>query len=186
MNIAITGASGFIGTRLTETLLQAGHSVRPLPRSPQPSDLLGADAIVHLAGETVAQRWTAEAKHRIYSSRVDGTRALLHSLNLLSPRPQTLVCASAIGIYGSRGDEMLTELSPPASDFLADVVVDWEATAREAEPLGLRVVNPRFGVVLGNGGALAKMLPRSGSDSADRSDPANNGRPGSISMTPST
>ena len=159
MNIAITGASGFIGTHLSATLLQAGHSVRPLGRSPQPSDLLAADAIVHLAGEPVGQRWTPAVKERIYTSRVDGTRSLIHALTLPSKRPQVLVCASAVGFYGSRGDEILTEHSPPALDFLANVVVDWEATAREAEPLGIRVVNARSGIVLGHGGALARMLP---------------------------
>ena len=159
MNIAITGASGFLGTRLTQTLIEAGHYVHPLPRSPQPTDLLAADGVVHLAGANVAQRWTPAVKQRIYSSRIDTTRTLVQSLGLLSQRPKVLVCASAIGIYGSRGDELLTEHSPAASDFLANVVIDWETAAREAVPLGVRVVNTRFGVVLGPGGALAKMLP---------------------------
>ncbi len=159
MNVAITGASGFIGTHTVETLLAAGHFIHRLGRNPQPTDLLAADAVVHLAGENIAQRWTAEVKQRIYSSRVDSTRAVVHSLAMLTQRPRVLACASAVGIYGSRGDEMLTEQSQPGPDFLANVVYDWEAAAREAESLGIRVVNLRFGVVLGNRGALAKMLP---------------------------
>jgi uncharacterized protein (TIGR01777 family) len=180
MNITVTGATGFIGNRLVHELLRAGHSIHALGRkrsadlpaaarflewrsteSEPPSESLAtADAIVHLAGEPVAQRWTPEVKQRIRSSRVDGTRNLLTALSKQSHRPQVLICASAIGYYGSRGDEVLTETSPPGRDFLAQVVVDWEQAARQAETLGIRVVPLRFGVVLGkDGGALAKMLP---------------------------
>jgi hypothetical protein len=116
--------------------------------------------LVHLTGEPVAQRWTPEVKQRIRSSRVDGTRNLVSALAKLSERPRVLVCASAIGYYGSRGDDLLTETSSPGGDFLAQVVVDWERAAGEAEALGIRVVPLRFGVVLGkDGGALPKMLP---------------------------
>src|SRR5260370_39500685 len=95
----------------------------------------------------------------MYCSSVEGTRSLENAMSKNAHRPQVLVCASAIGIYGSRSDEILKEDSPPAADFLARVVVDWENAAQSAEALGIRVVNLRFGVVLGNGGALAKMLP---------------------------
>jgi len=180
MNITVTGATGFIGERLVRNLLEAGHSVHALGRKrsrtlppavrfsewnsteaePAAESLAAADAIIHLAGEPVAQRWTPEAKQRIRSSRVDGTRNLVSALSKQSQRPQVLVCASAIGYYGSRGDEILTEKSDPGRDFLAQVVVDWEQSAREAEALGIRVVPLRFGVVLGkDGGALPKMLP---------------------------
>ena len=180
MNIAVTGATGFIGARLVQNLLQSGHSVHALGRKrsrtlpaavrfspwnsaenePPPESLATADAIVHLAGEPVAQRWTPEVKKRIRSSRVDGTRNLVNALAKHSRRPQVLVCASAIGYYGSRGDEVLMETSSPGRDFLAQVVVDWEQAAQKAEALGIRVAPLRFGVVLGkDGGALAKMLP---------------------------
>lgn len=124
-----------------------------------PEALAAADAVIHLAGEPVAQRWSEQVKERIYSSRVDGTRYLVSILKTVPHRPRVLVCASAIGIYGSRGDEILTERSAPGEDFLATVVIDWEQAAQSAEALGVRVVNLRFGVVLGKGGALAKMLP---------------------------
>jgi uncharacterized protein len=159
MKVAITGASGFIGKHLSEKLRPAGHAVQVLPRTPAPMDLTGADAIVHLAGESVAQRWTSQVKQRIYSSRVDGTRRLIEAISRSERRARVLICASAIGIYGSRGDEILTENSAPGSDFLARVVIDWENAAQSAEAFGVRVVNLRFAVVLGKGGALAKMLP---------------------------
>jgi uncharacterized protein (TIGR01777 family) len=179
MNITVTGATGFIGSRLTQELLDAGHVVHTLGRRRPPSlppqvrfsawpstdaeppaeSLTDADAIIHLAGEPVAQRWTPQVKRRIRASRVDGTRQLVNALSTQSRRPQVLVCASAIGIYGSRGDEVLTEGSHPGDDFLARVVVEWEQAATLAEALGIRVVQLRLGIVLGKGGALAKMLP---------------------------
>lgn len=158
MNVSITGASGFIGTRLSQALIQHGHSVRALPRSPSREDIPG-DAIIHLAGEPVAQRWTPEVKQRIYSSRVEGTRHLVSVLGISAPRPRVFVCASAVGIYGSRGDEVLTESSSPGDDFLARLVADWERAAQAAETFGIRVATLRLGLVLGKGGALAKMLP---------------------------
>ena len=113
--------------------------------------------MVHLAGEPVGQRWSASAKRRILDSRVEGTRALLAALR--ERPPNVLVSASAVGYYGFRGDEILTEQSPPASDFLGQVVAAWEHEALEAEKLGVRVVRLRIGVVLGaGGGALQKML----------------------------
>jgi uncharacterized protein len=180
MNVTLTGATGFVGARLTRALLEAGHAIHALARKrpanlppsvrfsewrsaeaePPPESLAGADAVIHLAGEPVAQRWTPDVRNRIRSSRVDGTRQLVNALSTESRRPQVLICASAIGIYGSRGDEILTESSAPGDDFLARVVIDWEKAAVLAEALGIRVVRLRFGVVLGeDGGALAKMLP---------------------------
>ncbi len=152
-----------IGTHLRERITAGGHTVRPIPRDAGADELAqileACDRVVHLAGEPVAQRWTPAAKQRIHDSRVDGTRRLVDALARQSRRPPVLLCASAVGYYGSCGDETLTELSPPGSDFLARVVIDWEDAARSAEPLGIRVVRLRFGMVLGHGGALAKLLP---------------------------
>jgi uncharacterized protein len=159
MNVAVSGATGFLGSRVMTELARSGHSPHPLARNPSPETLNSADVIIHLAGEPVAQRWTPEAKQRIYASRVEGTRSLVNAISQNAHRPEVLVCASAIGIYGSRGDEILKEDSRPATDFLARVVIDWEKAAQSAETLGIRVVNLRFGMVLGPGGALAKMLP---------------------------
>ena len=156
MNIAITGASGLIGKRLREQLSAAGHVALTIPRDGTPP---ACDAVVHLAGEPVSQRWTEAAKKRIHDSRVEGTRNLVTALAAQAQRPRVLVCASAVGYYGSRGDQILTEASSPGTDFLARVVVDWEEAAQLAEPLGIRVVRLRFGMVLGPGGALAKLLP---------------------------
>lgn len=162
MNIAITGASGFIGRHLTTRLREQGHSTRAISLrsgSLAPDAFAGCDAVVNLAGENVAQRWTASAKQRIFDSRVQGTRGLVQAIAQASPRPAIIISASAIGYYGSRGDEILTEQSAPSSDFLGEVVQKWENEAREAEKFGVRVVSPRIGVVLGSdGGALQKML----------------------------
>jgi len=179
MKIALTGATGFLGSHLTRKLLEDGHAVRALVRrrdnripsavqvfewdsvqgEPPPESLEGADAVIHLAGEPVARRWTPELKRLIRASRMDGTRHLVNALSTQTRRPRVLICASAVGIYGSRGDEVLTEASAPGDDFLARVVVDWEKSAALAEALGVRVVRLRLGVVLGQGGALTKMLP---------------------------
>jgi len=159
MTVGLTGASGFIGKALTERLHKAGHQVRPiyLRTALAPDALAGCDAVVHLAGEPVAQRWTDEARARIMSSRVEGTRALVNAMQI--HQPQVLVSASAVGYYGSRGDAVLTEAEPPADDFLGNVAAAWEREAMEAESLGVRVARIRIGMVLGpNGGALQKML----------------------------
>jgi uncharacterized protein len=159
MNVAVTGASGFIGRRAMELLQARGHTTRPisLRSNPSPEQLAGCDAVVHLAGEPVAQRWTASAKRRILDSRVEGTRALLAAMR--DHPPNVLVSASGIGYYGSCGDQILTEQSPPASDFLGQVAAAWEHEAQEAEKLGVRVVRLRIGTVMGaGGGALGKML----------------------------
>ncbi len=127
----------------------------PAPEAP----LRDADAVLHLAGEPVAQRWTAAAKQRIHDSRVIGTRNLVAALANRSPRPSALVCGSAIGYYGSRGDEILSEDSDPGTGFLADVCVAWEREAAQAEALGMRVTRIRTGLVLDpRGGALKPML----------------------------
>jgi uncharacterized protein (TIGR01777 family) len=163
MNVAITGASGMIGKRLRQRVVEAGQMALPISRAAGDSAmaeiLASADAIVHLAGEPVAQRWTDAAKKRIHDSRVEGTRHLVNAMSAQSHRPRVLVCASAVGYYGSRGDQILTEASSPGADYLARVVVEWEEAAQLAESLDIRVVRLRFGMVLGHGGALAKLLP---------------------------
>jgi uncharacterized protein (TIGR01777 family) len=158
MKVAITGGSGFIGRAVADRLRAEGHTVTPisLRNAPRPEAFAGCDAVVHLAGEPVAQRWTAATRERILHSRIQGTRSLVTALRGQPPR--VLISASAIGYYGSRGDEILTEEAVAASDFLGQVAVGWEQEARNAEKFGVRVVTPRIGVVLGRGGgALARM-----------------------------
>ncbi len=177
MNILLTGASGFIGGALSARLMKSGHRVVPLRRSPALGDEAGPtwnpaagkislepnsplDAVVHLAGENIAQRWTPAAKERIRASRVDATRLLCNALVRLPQPPRLLICASATGFYGDRGDEWLEEKSAPGTGFLPEVCQAWEAAADAARQRGMRVVHLRLGIVLaGNGGALAKMLP---------------------------
>jgi uncharacterized protein len=179
MNIVVTGGSGFLGRRLLAAL-QERHSVCMLSRhadapvpagvevavwhpetGPAPAAALGAaDAVIHLAGEPVAQRWTDAARRRILESRVLGTRNLVLGLSRLDGPARTLVSASAIGYYGSRGDEPLTEESRPGRGFLPEVCAAWEHEAAVAERFGARVVRLRIGVVLSPaGGAMARMLP---------------------------
>ena len=174
MNITVTGAGGLIGAKLVERLRARGDDVTTLSRNPsspgavawQPEQepapaaaLAGRDGVVHLAGEEVAQRWSDGAKRRILSSRELGTRNLVAGIEAADPRPRVLVSASAVGYYGPHGDEPLDEQAPAGDDFLAEVCVVWEREARRAAELGLRVVSVRTGVVLAQGGALAKMLP---------------------------
>ncbi len=163
MRIAVTGASGFIGRRLCDAARGKGHAVITLGRSSGerrwdpmsgPAPLAGADAVIHLAGDPVASgRWTKAKMARIRDSRVIGTRNLVAGIR--EAKPRVLVCASATGYYGNRGDEELTEDSPPGGDFLAGVCREWEAEARAS---GIRTVSVRIGIVLGPGGALKKML----------------------------
>ena len=175
-NVLISGAAGFIGTHLTKALADLGHNVIILSRSAKSTkhnvinwkpasgklDLSGVtdlDAVVHLAGESIAGRWTDEKKARIKNSRVEGTKLLAEALGGLNKKPEVLISASAIGIYGDRGDEALTEASPPGSGFLSEVGVKWEEATEPAREAGIRVCNIRIGLVLGNGGgALEKMI----------------------------
>ncbi|MFN2533561.1 MAG: TIGR01777 family oxidoreductase [Pyrinomonadaceae bacterium] len=177
MKILISGAHGLIGSRLAKSLDREGVEVWRLVRgSPstktdiewQPTkgildkeQLAEFDVVVHLAGESIASgRWTADKKKGIRESRVVATGILSTALSELPSPPRTFVCASAIGIYGDRDDEVLTEDSKPGSDFLASVCVEWENACRPAIEKGIRTVNARFGIVLDTGGgALAKMLP---------------------------
>ncbi len=183
--MTVTGATGLVGPALVAALLEREAQVTVLSRDPGRArarfgsaapveavgwDLLaepapagaleGRDAVVHLAGENVAQRWTSKAREAIRDSRVTGTRHLVEGLRDTQDRPATLLSASAIGYYGAHGEEPLDEDVPPGSDFLAGVCADWELEAARASELGVRVVQVRTGVVLDrSGGALAKMLP---------------------------
>jgi uncharacterized protein (TIGR01777 family) len=175
VRVAITGASGFTGAALLVALQKEGHAVLAIGRG-EASDirwdpeharldsgsLAGVDAVVHLAGAPVGERWTAGRKRAIRESRVRGTQLIASTIAALpaEQRPRVLVCASAIGFYGNRGDEWLDETSAPGADFLADVARDWEAAADPARAARVRVVHLRLGLVLNpRGGALAKMLP---------------------------
>lgn len=175
MNVMVTGATGLVGPHLLPLLKQDGHEVITLTRrSPislserqwDPAGKLpaatldGVEAIIHLAGENIGDsRWTAAKKQRIRDSRVIGTRQLAEAAAVKGGRIKTFVCASAIGFYGDRGQEELTEDSPAGTGFLPDVCREWEAATWPARDAGIRVVNLRLGVVLSkDGGALAKML----------------------------
>lgn len=181
MKILVTGASGLVGTALGQTLARAGHTVCRLIRpqsaageganegfavawNPATGELggagVGADAVVNLAGASIADgRWSKQRKELLRTSRIDTTRALVNALAKMNARPSVLVSASAIGIYGNRGDETLTEESRPGTDFLAGLAQEWEAEALKAEALGIRVVLARIGIVLAReGGALPKMM----------------------------
>lgn len=161
MRVAITGASGLLGRGLTAFLTTGGHTVVALTRKRpyEEQGLDACDAIVHLAGETISQRWNTASKARIGASRVDGTRALCEAIARCQRTPRVLVCASAVGIYGDRGDAELDETSAPGTGFLADVCRAWEAAADPARAAGVRVVHARFAPILTPaGGALNSML----------------------------
>ncbi|HEY7195248.1 MAG TPA: TIGR01777 family oxidoreductase, partial [Gemmatimonadales bacterium] len=177
MKIVVSGSTGLIGTALIKALAQRGDDVVPLVRrAVRPGEravvwdpargtidraaLEGTDVVIHLAGENVFGRWSAAKKQRIRDSRVQGTQLISETLATLQRRPATLLAASAIGYYGDRGDESLTEESGGGDDFLAKVSRDWEAATEVAARAGIRVVNMRTGVVLTTtGGALGMMLP---------------------------
>ena len=157
----ITGASGLIGRHLSERLRSLGHSTTPLPRVVEdPGPLEGLDVIVHLAGAPIGEgRWTGERKQLIRDSRAKGTRSLLKAIACLKKPPRVLVSGSAIGFYGNRGDEELTETGSPGQGFLAGVCREWEAEALAAETLDLRVVLVRTGIVFSTrGGAFPRLL----------------------------
>jgi len=186
MKVAITGATGLVGTRLVERLQVEGHSVIALTRRPEHASRLfpqsafpnvdivaytptasgawqqviaGCDAVVNLAGEPIAEkRWTPEQKQLILTSRQQGTAKLVEAIAAATPRPQVLVNASAIGFYGTSETATFDETSPSGQDFLAEVCRQWEAAAQKVTELGVRLVILRFGIVLANGGAIAKML----------------------------
>lgn len=180
MKCIISGGTGFIGRRLVNRLLEnshyvgvwsrkpgldrrtavATHSWDPLAGDPPLESLNGMDCVIHLAGENVAQRWSPDVKQRIRDSRVLSTQRIVDTIERVRHKPKILICASAIGIYGNRGDEILTEGSVPGDGFLADTCRAWEAEADRARRLGMRVVKVRIGFVLGkDGGALQKMVP---------------------------
>lgn len=184
MTVAVSGSSGMVGSSMSSLLTLLGHQVRPIVRSPhqnrsgqnrtgkEPSSIAAwsspeeaaqlsdVDAVIHLAGKSIASaRWTDKVKKEIRDSRVIKTRQLCESLASLSKKPKVLLCASATGIYGDRGDEWLNEHSQPSDDFLADVATQWEQACQPAIDAGIRVVNARFGIVLSpSGGALQKSL----------------------------
>ena len=182
MKVLVTGATGFVGRRLCEVLNQRGHAVAALSRNgftakqklplidqafswqpssePAPAEAFeGVDGVIHLLGESVQGRWNASKKAAIRDSRIIGTRNLVAGIAGLESRPKVLVSASAIGYYGERGDEELSEESAPGDDFLAGVTREWESEATAAERLGVRVALPRVSVVLApGGGALGAML----------------------------
>jgi uncharacterized protein len=177
MDIAVTGASGLIGSTLAAGLRSDGHRVRPIVRRPpeRPDEvrwdpavgvidargLEGIDALVHLAGEGIgAKRWSAEQKARIERSRLDGTSLVARTVAGLDRPPRVLISGSGINYYGEGGDRVFCETDPPGDDFLARVCVGWEAATGPAESAGIRVAHIRTGPVLARGGgALGKMLP---------------------------
>jgi uncharacterized protein len=181
MKIAITGASGFVGSRLVEKLKAEGHQIlvftrnlerarrvlfdvefvvyKPTESGDWQQKIAGCDAVVNLAGEAIAERWTPEHKKAILESRQLGTQKLVEAISQANPKPSVLVNASAIGYYGTSETATFDENSAPGNDFLAQVCQAWETEAKKVKEAGVRLVIVRTGIVLGNGGALAKMVP---------------------------
>lgn len=180
MNILITGGTGFIGNELRSLLLRQGHNLIIVTREPKKyedesaknqqfisleddltDEMNEVDAVINLAGENLfGQRWTDEVKRRIMESRVQTTKALVDAMRKAEEKPKVFISASASGIYGDRGEDILDEEEPVAKDFLAEVCKNWEEESQKANQFGVRVVNPRIGIVLEKeGGALAKMIP---------------------------
>lgn len=182
MKIIVSGSSGLVGSALVNSLRSDNHLIARLVRSGSPSQpgpasesirwepptgsidlaaMEGAEAVVHLAGASIAEgRWSPARKEILRRSRVDATRHLVAGLKKLQRKPRVLVSASAVGFYGNRSDEILTESSLPGNDFLAQICRDWESEVEQAEESGIRTVSLRFGIILAaNGGALKRMLP---------------------------
>lgn len=180
MTILITGGTGFIGDELRTMLLRQGHNLIIVTRSPKKyedesaknqrfisldddltAEMNEVDAVINLAGESLfGQRWTDEVKKRIMDSRVQTTQKLVDAMRAANQKPEVFISASASGIYGDRGEEILDEDETAANDFLAEVCSNWERESLKADEFGVRVVNPRIGIVLGQGGgALEKMIP---------------------------
>ena len=173
--VAIAGASGFVGSALARYLTSEGAEVRRIGRRSSrgvdfhwdlhaglldPAALDGADAVVNFAGATIAQRWTREHKQEILTSRLRSTEVLAKTMAAVRSPPTVFLSTSAVGFYGSRGDELLDESSGPGTGFLVDVVQQWERAATPAIDAGVRVVHPRMGLVMHpDGGVLAKLLP---------------------------
>jgi uncharacterized protein (TIGR01777 family) len=180
MRVLVTGASGFIGSRVSDALLARGdevvglsrdpdraretnptmswHPWRPTAERPPAAALEGVDGVVNLIGEPIDQRWTDEAKRRILESRERATKNLVDALSAAEPRPAVLVSQSGVGYYGDRGDALVDESTPPGDSFDAQVCVSWEAAAREAEQVGMRVAVTRTGLVLDPKNGLLKQL----------------------------
>ncbi|NOR22799.1 MAG: TIGR01777 family protein [Desulforhopalus sp.] len=174
MKTLITGSSGLVGSSLLEFLFKKGHSIQCLKRNldpdsnrfwvtnelPDNSDT-EFQTVIHLAGENVAQgRWTKKKKQNILMSRLEGTKELVDYISILKTKPSVFLCASAVGYYGNRGDEILDENSSLGTGFLADVCRQWEKESQRLSTMGVRVVNLRFGMILSpRGGALHKMIP---------------------------
>lgn len=183
MKIAIAGATGFVGTGLVEKLHKEGNQIVVLARNVEKAKrifpagafpmvevvdsngetlsqvLSGCDGVVNLAGEPIAERWSEQQKKEILTSRVEGTKKIVEAMASSEPKPSVLVNASAIGFYGTSETTTFDETSPAGNDFLASVCQQWEGEAHQVESQGVRLVILRFGIVLGNGGALAKMIP---------------------------
>jgi uncharacterized protein len=173
LKIAMTGASGLIGRQLKAYLQGAGHEIFPMnrrlkgerneivwsPKGFDPTPLEGMDAIIHLAGESIGSRWTKSKKTRILQSRLEGTKTIAEAISQLSNPPTTLISASAIGFYGNRDSETLTEKASKGEGFLADVCEGWEQSTQKAKDIGIRVIHPRIGIVISaQGGALQPMI----------------------------
>lgn len=177
--ILITGGTGFIGKYLTQMLLREGHYVTIVTRSPDkyrekqatnrsfigwdddlPSAMNESDTVINLVGENLfGQRWSDDVKQRIYDSRIESTKSLVKAMKRSEKRPELFISASAVGIYGDSGNKVLDETVPAGNDFLADVCKDWERESKKAEEFGIRVANPRIGIVLEeNGGMIEKMV----------------------------
>jgi len=180
MKFIVSGGTGFIGRQIVNDLLAQGHYAGvysrrpgdaartaiatyrwdPMDGEPPVDSVHDMDAVIHLAGERIDQRWNPEVKEKIRASRVDGTRRLVDAISKARHKPKVLICASGIGAYGNRGDEILTEQSSLGKGFLADVCRSWEAEADRAAWFGVRVVKIRIGFVLGrNGGAMKRLVP---------------------------